>query len=115
MTPQRIVTLLLALGLGLATSYALDRLCWARRIYPPGFRQPWRRWLALLVLAAFLGLAVFLPLAAAAVGMAIEPPNLSKIGTFQLFELHLIMMMVLGIWFLLGFAVQPAPAPVPIE
>jgi membrane protease YdiL (CAAX protease family) len=111
MTPQRIATAAIAIGLGLATAYALDRLCLARRIYPPGFRQPWRRWLALLVLAAFLALGVFLPLAAAAVGMAIEPPNLSKIGTFQLFELHLIMLIVLGIWFLLGFAFRPVPAP----
>jgi membrane protease YdiL (CAAX protease family) len=115
MTPQRIATVAIALGLGLATSYALDRLCRVRRIYPPGFLQPWRRWLALLVLAAFLGLAVFLPLAAAAVGLGIEPPNLSEIGTFQLFELHLIMVAVLGIWFLLGFAVRPQPALIPVE
>jgi membrane protease YdiL (CAAX protease family) len=117
MSPQRLATLVIALALGLATSYALDRLSRVRRIYPPGFLQPWRRWLALLVLAAFLGLAVFLPLAAAAVGLSIAPPNLSKIGTFQLFELHLIMLVVLGIWFLLGFAVRPAqpalPVPVP--
>jgi len=113
MTPQRLATLVIALALGLATSFALDRLSRARRIYPPGFRQPWRRGLALLVLAAFRGLALFLPLAAAAVGLSIAPPNLSKIGTFQLFELHLIMLIVLGIWFLLGFAVRP-PLPSPL-
>jgi membrane protease YdiL (CAAX protease family) len=112
---QQIATAVIALALGLATSYALDRLCRVRRIYPPGFLQPWRRWLALLVLAAFLGLAVFFPLAAAATGMEIEPPNLSKIGTFQLFELHFIMLIVLGSWFLLGFAVRPEPVPVPVE
>ena len=114
MTPSRLATLVLALALGLATSYALDRLSRARRIYPPGFHQPWRRWLALLALAAFLGLAVFLPLAAAAVGLSIAPPNLSEIGTFQLFELHLVMLIVLGIWFLLGFAVRP-PLPAPLS
>jgi len=122
MTPPRLATLVLALALGLATSYALDRLSRVRRIYPPGFHQPWRRWLALLALAAFLGLAVFLPLAAAATGLSIAPPNLSEIGTFQLFELHLVMLIVLGIWFLLGFAVRPPlpaplavlPAPVPV-
>ncbi len=113
MTPPRLATLVIALALGLATSFALDRLSRVRRIYPPGFRQPWRRWLALLVLAAFLGLAVFLPLAAAATGLSIAPPNLSEIGTFQLFELHLVMLIVLGIWFLLGFAVRP-PLPAPL-
>jgi membrane protease YdiL (CAAX protease family) len=106
---QRIVTAVIAFALGLATAYALDRLCRVRRIYPPGFLQVWRQALAMLVLAFFLGSAVFLPLAAAATGLGIEPPNLSKIGNFQLFELHLIMLAVLGIWFLLGFAVRPEP------
>jgi membrane protease YdiL (CAAX protease family) len=100
----------LAALLGIATAFALDRLCAARGLLPPGFREPWRRILAGFILAAFLAAAVFLPLAAAVTGQAIEPPNLSKIENFQLFELHLIMVIVMAAWLLLGFAGRPAPA-----
>jgi membrane protease YdiL (CAAX protease family) len=99
----------LAAGLGLAAAFALDRLCAARGLLPPGFRAPWRRLLAGLIVAAFLAAAVFLPLAAAVTGMAIEPPNLSKIDNFQLFELHVIMVAVMGMWLLLGFAGRLVP------
>jgi membrane protease YdiL (CAAX protease family) len=111
----------LAAALGLAAALALDRLCAARGLLPPGFREPWRRMLAGLIVAAFFAAAVFLPLAAAVTGVAIEPPNLSKIDTFQLFELHLIMIAVLAMWLLLGFAGrvaqvrrQPVAAPAPV-
>jgi membrane protease YdiL (CAAX protease family) len=103
----------LAAALGLASALALDRLCAARGLLPPGFREPWRRVLAALILAGFLAAAVFLPLAAALTGVAIEPPNLSKIDNFQLFELHLIMIAVMAMWLLLGFAGRPEPAPTP--
>ena len=99
----------LAAALGIATAFALDRVCVARGLLPPGFREPWRRILAGLILAAFLGAAVFLPLAAAVTGVAIEPPNLSKLDNFQLFELHLIMVVVMALWLLLGFAGLTAP------
>ncbi|MFY9820853.1 MAG: CPBP family intramembrane glutamic endopeptidase [Thermoanaerobaculia bacterium] len=114
----------LAFVLGLLAAVALHRLCAARGFLPPGFRVPWRGALAVLILAVFFAVAVFLPLAAAATGRAIEPPNLSKIDNFQLFELHLIMVVVMAVWLLLGFAglapqerperveaVLPAPVP----
>jgi len=94
----------LAAALGLAAAFGLDQLCAARGLLPPGFHQPWRRLLAGLIVAAFFAVAIFLPLAAAVTGVAIEPPNLSKIDNFQLFELHLIMVAVMGMWLLLGFA-----------
>ena len=106
------LTLAIAAALGLAAALALDLLCAARGLLPPGFRAPWRRALAGLIVAGFLAVGVFLPLAAAAAGVKIEPPNLSKIDTFQLFELHLMMVAVMGVWFLLGFAGRPAPARV---
>ena len=98
----------LAAALGLGSALALDRLCAARGLLPPGFREPWRRVLAALILAGFLAAAVFLPLAVALTGVAIEPPNLSKIDNFQLFELHLIMIAVMALWLLLGFAGRAA-------
>ena len=101
----------LAAALGLAAAFALDRLCAARGLLPPGFRAPWRRGLAGLIVAAFLAAAVFLPLASAVTGVAIEPPNLSKIDNFQLFELHVIMVTVMGTWLLLGFAGRVVPVP----
>ncbi|HSS49668.1 MAG TPA: CPBP family intramembrane glutamic endopeptidase [Thermoanaerobaculia bacterium] len=99
----------LAAALGLAAAFALDRLCAARGLLPPGFREPWRRVVAGLVVAGFLGAAVFLPLAAAVTGAVVEPPNLSKIDNFQLFELHVIMIAVMAFWLLLGFAGLPEP------
>ncbi len=101
------LTLVIAAALGLAAAFALDVLCAARGLLPPGFREPWRRVLAGLIVAAFLAVGVFLPLAAAVAGVKIEPPNLSKIDTFQLFELHLMMVAVMAVWFLLGFAGRP--------
>jgi len=103
----------LAAALGLAAALALDWLCAARGLLPPGFREPWRRVAAGLVVAVFLGAAVFLPLAAAVTGAVVEPPNLAKIDTFQLFELHLIMIAVMALWLLLGFAGRFEPPPVP--
>ncbi|MBW8875124.1 MAG: CPBP family intramembrane metalloprotease [Acidobacteria bacterium] len=107
------LTLVIAAALGLAAAFALDVLCAARGLLPPGFREPWRRVLAGLIVAAFLAVGVFLPLAAAVAGVKIEPPNLSKIDTFQLFELHLMMVVVMTVWFLLGFAGRPRLAQVP--
>ncbi len=103
----------LAITLGFAAAFALDWLCAARGLLPPGFRVPWRRVMAGLIVAAFLGAAVFLPLAAAVTGAVAEPPNLSKIDNFQLFELHLIMIVVMALWLLLGFAGRFAPEPPP--
>jgi membrane protease YdiL (CAAX protease family) len=87
--------------LGIAGAFTLDRLCAVHGFLPPGFRVPWRRLLAGLALAGLLALGVFSPLGS--FGLNVEP-DLSKIGTPQLFSLHFLMMGTLGLWFLLGYA-----------
>jgi membrane protease YdiL (CAAX protease family) len=106
--------LALTLALSLAGAFTLDRLCAARGLLPPGFRIPWRRLLAGLVVAALLGVGVFAPLAS--LGVSLEQ-DVSQISTPQLFLLHALMVATLGVWFLLGFAGragQPEPPAVPV-
>jgi membrane protease YdiL (CAAX protease family) len=104
----------------------LDRMCAARGLLPPGFRVPWRRALADLTVALLLAIVVFAPLGS--LGVKADPEAASKISTPQLFLLHVLMVITIGVWFLLGFAgkeAQPAepaqpsppplPAPVPVE
>ncbi|HEY0512461.1 MAG TPA: type II CAAX endopeptidase family protein [Thermoanaerobaculia bacterium] len=101
----------LTLALAFAGAFAVDALCAARGLLPPGFRAPWRRGLAMLVLAALLAVGVFAPLAS--FGVSLEP-DLAKISTPQLFLLHALMVATMVLWFLLGFAgVRPVPPPVP--
>jgi membrane protease YdiL (CAAX protease family) len=106
-----------ALGLGVAV--ALDLMSAARGLGPPGFRVPWRRVLAILVVAALLAVGVFAPLGT--LGEKAAAPDVSQIATPQLFLLHALMVATMGIWFLLGFAGRaarpptvPAPAPEPM-
>ena len=95
----------------------LDVVCAARGLLPPGFRIPWRRALADLTVALLLAVAVFAPLGS--LGMKASTEDLSSISTPQLFLLHVLMVITMGVWFLLGFAGRaghpPAPAaPVPL-
>jgi len=88
----------------------LDVLCAARGLLPPGFRNPWRRALADLTVTLLLAIAVFFPLAS--LGMKSKAEDLSSISTPQLFLLHVLMAITIGVWFLLGFAgagARPAP------
>ena len=110
MTLEQAVRVALALGLGLAAALIFDRLCAARGLLPPGFRVPWRRWLALAVLAGLLAIGVFAPVASLGVG---EEPDLSKITTPQLFALHVLMLFTMASWFLLGFAGTARAAAIP--
>ncbi len=92
----------------------LDRMCAARGLLPPGFRIPWRRALADLTVALLLAIAVFAPLGS--LGVKANPEDLAKISTPQLFLLHVLMVITMGVWFLLGFAgegARPAPPPLP--
>ncbi len=99
-----------ALGLGVAV--ALDLMSAARGLVPPGFRVPWRRVLAILVVAALLAIGVFAPLGA--LGENTAAPDVSQIATPQLFLLHALMVATMGIWFLLGFAGRAARPPAPV-
>jgi membrane protease YdiL (CAAX protease family) len=92
----------------------LDTLCAARGLLPPGFRIPWRRALADLTVALLLAIAVFSPLGS--LGMKSKAEDLSSISTPQLFLLHVLMVITMAVWFLLGFAgegARTAPEPPP--
>lgn len=95
----------------------LDVLCAARGLLPPGLRIPWRRALADLTVALLLAIAVFAPLGS--LGMKTNTEDLSSISTPQLFLLHVLMVITMGVWFLLGFAgvetrLAPPPIPTPV-
>ncbi|MFL6258715.1 MAG: CPBP family intramembrane glutamic endopeptidase [Thermoanaerobaculia bacterium] len=94
----------------------LDALCAARGLLPPGFRSPWRRALANLTVTLLLAVAVFSPLGS--LGMKSGAEDLSSISTPQLFLLHVLMAITMGIWFLLGFAgvrALPPPPEIPVH
>src|SRR6185369_11483532 len=94
----------------------LDVLCAARGLLPPGFRVLWRRALAGLTVALLLAIGVFAPLGS--LGMKASTEDLSSISTPQLFLLHVLMVITMGVWFLLGFAgeeAHPAPPLLPAE
>jgi membrane protease YdiL (CAAX protease family) len=103
-------------ALALAGAVTLDYLCARKGLLPPGFRVLWRRLAAILVVTGLLAIGVFAPIGS--LGLPTET-DLSGITTPQLFLLHVLMLLTLGTWFLLGFAgrdarprVPPAP-PVP--
>jgi membrane protease YdiL (CAAX protease family) len=113
---MHILRLVIPVALGLAVAVALDLMSAARGLAPPGFRVPWRRVLAILVVAALLAVGVFAPLGA--LGEKTAALDTSQITTPQLFLLHALMVVTMGIWFLLGFAgrqarTAPAPPPAP--
>jgi len=102
--------------LAAATAWYLDRSMGARRLLPPGFvASGLRRVAGAVVVGLLLWVGVFLPLGA--IGTDVQP-DVSKLTPPDLFLLHLLMLLTLGIWFLLGFAgvreARPAaalPAP----
>jgi membrane protease YdiL (CAAX protease family) len=103
--------------LALGASWVLDRTCAIRGFLPPGFREPWRRSLAFLLVAGILLIGVFAPLGM--VGTDVQP-DVSRLTTLRLFQLHMIFVASLAVWFLLGFAVPrralpAAPAPAVLE
>jgi membrane protease YdiL (CAAX protease family) len=91
------VPALLALG----AAVLMDRLCASRGLLPPGFREPWRRGTAIFLVALVFGIGVFAPLGN--IGLSLEP-DLSQLTTPQLFLLHMLLLLTVGGWFLLGFA-----------
>jgi len=107
-SPAVILRVGVAVLLALAAALVFDRMCRARGLQPPGFRVPWRRTLALAVLTGLLAIGVFAPVAS--LGMSLEP-DVSKLSTPQLFLLHVLMLITLGAWFLLGYAGQGAQPP----
>jgi membrane protease YdiL (CAAX protease family) len=94
--------------LAAAAAWALDRLCAAKGLLPPGFHRPWRRAAAFAVIAGILWVGVFAPLGM--IGIESEP-DLAKLSTPQLFLLHVLLSGALVAWFLLGYAGLPRPLP----
>jgi membrane protease YdiL (CAAX protease family) len=116
MTPEILLRALAVVVPAALGALLLDVLCAARGLLPPGFRIPWRRALADLTVTLLLAVAVFAPLGS--LGVKTNPEDLSSLSTPQLFLLHVLMVITMGVWFLLGFAgveARPAPPPVPVE
>ena len=91
---------------------ALDWSMARKGLTPPGFREPWRRWAATLVVALFFWIGITGPLSA--LGQPAVEPDLSTLSTPQLFLLHVLMVATMLSWFALGFAgVRLAPVPRP--
>jgi membrane protease YdiL (CAAX protease family) len=100
--------------LALLGAFTLDWLTARKGLTPPGFREPWRRWAAFLVIAFLFWIGVTGPLTA--VGQPAVEPDLSTISTPQLFLLHILMIATMLTWFVLGFAgVRQAPPLRPPE
>jgi membrane protease YdiL (CAAX protease family) len=89
-----------------AAAWALDWSCRRKGLMPPGFRRPWRRAAAFMLVAGILWVGIFLPLGY----IGLEPRlDLSSLSTPRLFLLHVLMgAAVLG-WFALGFAAVGRP------
>jgi membrane protease YdiL (CAAX protease family) len=88
------------LVLALLSATAFDQLSRARGLEPPGFRQPARRILGLLLLAGVLYVGVF-----AALGQVGLPrAEVREVATPQLFLLHVLFLLALAGWLVLGFA-----------
>lgn len=96
--------------LALLGAFLLDWMTARRGLLPPGFREPWRRGTALLVLALLFWIGITSPLTMIGQPPAATQPDLSAISTPQLFLLHVLMILVMLSWFLLGFAGVPRPA-----
>ncbi|HYG64637.1 MAG TPA: CPBP family glutamic-type intramembrane protease [Thermoanaerobaculia bacterium] len=115
MSPIELLRVLGPLALAVVASFVLDRLCARKGLLPPGFREPFRRWGAMFVVAVLLWIAVFAPLGN--IGLGVEM-DVTQVHPVQLFLLHALMLLVLGTWFLLGFggsagAYRPLPSPPP--
>jgi membrane protease YdiL (CAAX protease family) len=107
--PEQALRLLGPAFLAAFGALAVDRLCAARGLLPPGFAQPWRRIGGGLVLAGILWIGVFLPLGQ----LGLEPAEeLSQVPVWQLFVLHMLLVATLLVWFALGFGDQAQPGRV---
>jgi membrane protease YdiL (CAAX protease family) len=97
--------------LALLGALLLDWMTARRGLLPPGFREPWRRGTALLIIAFLFWIGITSPLST--IGQPAVETDLSNISTPQLFLLHVLMILVMLSWFLLGFAGVRRPALAP--
>jgi membrane protease YdiL (CAAX protease family) len=98
------------LALAVLAAWIFDRSCGARGLLPPGFvitpgdpkavLAALRRVLALTALAGVFWVGVFAPLGV--IGIPTEGPV--DLETPQLFQLHMLFVLALLVWYVLGFA-----------
>jgi len=101
---MNLVDLLRAVGpptLAVTAALAFDRLAAARGLDPPGFRDPVRRGMAGVLIAGVLWVGIFAALGAPA---AAGGKDLTGTPMARLFLLHGVLVAVMGLWYLLGFA-----------
>jgi membrane protease YdiL (CAAX protease family) len=110
---EGLVRLIVPAVLALFVAFTMDRMCAARGLLPPGFREPWRRSLGSSLVGLILWIGAFASLGN--IGLEIEQ-DVSGLTTPRLFLLHGLLVLTLFIWFLLGFAgVRVRPASTPLE
>jgi len=99
---QRILLTIVAAGL---TAAIVDQVMARRGWLPPRFiDQPWRRWLGSAILAFLFWLGMFGSFAIT------DPPELpDQLSIPSLFQMHALLLLVLAIWWMLGFAQLPGP------
>jgi membrane protease YdiL (CAAX protease family) len=115
LTPESILRLIIPAALAVLFAFGMDRMLRTRGLFPPGFRVLARRLLAGGLVALILWIGVFSSLGA--IGQTVEPPDYKSLPTPQLFLLHILLLLTIGAWFLLGYAgVRPQrPEPVVVE
>lgn len=97
-----------AFALATATALWLDAEGERRGLSPPGWREPWRRAAASVVVAGVLLLAVFLPVAT--FGVAPEP-ELAELRLGDLFLGQELLLTAVALWVALGWLGVGASAP----
>lgn len=112
MTLEALLRLTIPAVLALFVAFTMDRMCAARGLLPPGFREPWRRSLASALVGLILWIGAFASLGN--IGLVVEQ-DVSGLTTPRLFLLHGLLVLTLFLWFLLGFAGVRAPRPAPLE
>lgn len=90
-----------------AAAFALDYMCARKGLLPPGFRIRWRRALAFVLVAGMLWIGIFRPLGELGLELQLD---LRSISTPQLFLLHILMLLTVLGWLLLGFYAPGAGA-----
>lgn len=85
-------------------AWVVDHMTARRGLQPPGFAARWRRLAAAAVLGGIFYIGVFMPLGRIGLGMSTDFAALHPI---ELFGLHALLVLVLVVWYLLGFAGTP--------
>jgi membrane protease YdiL (CAAX protease family) len=96
--------LLLPALLACAAAWGLDAACARRGLLPPGFGHPARRALGFAAVALVFFQGVFLQVGLIGLDVSKSETDLSTLNPVQLFALHALLVVVLLVWFLAGFA-----------